>query len=327
MARPTVADLPLTTLRSSQDGPVLTVRIDAPPHDYMTAAMQRDFLDLVRAVDADDTVRVVVVTGAGPGRYITHYDIGDLLEAADAAPLLPRPAARLLLGAVRTLTAVGGERVVERSRLSGILAITRFHELVTRLLRSRAIWIAAIDGPCGGGGLEMSVCFDVRLAADTASFLLPELSIGLTTTVGAQRLVHLMGPSRALRVMLDARAISAAEAQASGLVDEVRPAADVVAEAQALAARYARRSPAAVAAQKRIINAAYDVGLRAGLRAEGVAQMTNVPTASTRALLRTWLSMQREDGASVFRTDPEPWAEGTAGAVAQTSLTPARDAV
>ncbi|EXG82398.1 enoyl-CoA hydratase/isomerase family protein [Cryptosporangium arvum] len=325
MARPIVADLPLTTLRLSQDGPVLTVRIDAPPHDYMTAAMQQDFLDLVRAVDADGTVRAVVVTGAGPGRYLAHYDIGDLLVAAEAAPLLPRPAARLLLGAVRAVTAAGGERLIDRSRLSGILAITRFHELVTRLLRSRVIWIAAIDGPCGGGGLEMSVCFDIRVAADTASFLLPELSIGLTTTVGAQRLVHLMGPARALRMMLEARAWSAAEAQDAGLVERVLPAGDVVVEAQAMAARYARRSPTAVAAQKRIINTAYDVGLRAGLTEEGVAQMTNVPTARTRASLRTWLSMQSADGASVFRTDPEPWADGTA--VAETSLTTARDAV
>jgi enoyl-CoA hydratase len=312
MATPPAVGIPTQTLRLSQDGAVLTALIDAPPHNYMTATMQQDLLRLVRAVEADDTVRAVVVTGAAPGRYITHYDIGDLLAAAEAAPLLPRPAARLLLGAVRSLTSIGGGRILERSRLSGVLAIARFHELVVRLLRSRAIWIGAIDGPCGGGGLELSVFFDVRLASETATFILPELSIGLTTTVGAQRLVHLMGPARALEMMLEARSCTAAEAHAHGLVGAVIPSADLVAEARTRAARYARRSAGALAQQKRIINSAYDVGLRAGLTAEGAAQMTGVPTDSTRALLRAWLNMQTADGDSVFLTNPEPWAHGTA---------------
>ena len=313
MVTPPAVGIPAKTLRLSQDGAVLTVLIDAPPYNYMTAAMQQDLLRLVRAVEADDTVRAVVVTGAVPGRYITHYDIGDLLAVAEAGPRLPRPVARALLGTVRALTAMGGEQIVERSRVAGVLAITRVHELVTRLLRSPAIWIGAIDGPCGGGGLEVSVFFDVRLASDTATFILPELSIGLTTTVGAQRLAHLTGPARALEMMLEARACTAAEARAAGLIADVVPSADLLAEARTRAARYARRPAGALAQQKRIINSAYDVGLRTSLTAEGVAQMTGVPTGSTRALLRTWVSMQGPDGDSVFLTDPEPWSEGTAG--------------
>ena len=312
MATVPAAEVPVRTLRLSQNGPVLTVLVDAPPHQYMTAAMQLDLLNVVRAVETDDTVRAVVVTGATAGRYITHYDIGDLHAAAEAAPLLPAPVARLLVRGVRALTSVGGDRVLSRSKLAGVLAITRFHELVTRLLRSRAVWIAAIDGPCGGGGLELSVFFDVRLASESATFILPELSIGLTTTVGAQRLAHLMGPARALEMMLEARQYTAPEAQGRGLIGDVVPADRLLDEAHARAARYARRSGRALAAQKRIINNAYDVGLRQGLTAEGVAQMTGVPTPGTRALLTRWLEMQAPDGESVFLTHPEPWADGTA---------------
>lgn len=291
---------------------MLTVLVEAPPHNYMNAEMQLDLLNVVRAVETDETVRAVVVTGATAGRYITHYDIGDLLAAAQAAPLLPAPLARMLIRTVRTLTSFGGDRLLSRSKLAGVLAITRFHELVTRLLRSRAVWIAAIDGPCGGGGLELSVFFDVRLASESATFILPELSIGLTTTVGAQRMAHLMGPARALEMMLEARQYTAAEARDRGLIGDVVPAVRLVAEAQTRAARYARRSGRALAAQKRIINNAYDIGLRPGLTAEGVAQMTGVPTPGTRALLARWLEMQAPDGESAFLTHPEPWADGTA---------------
>ncbi|MEU8820059.1 enoyl-CoA hydratase/isomerase family protein [Actinoplanes sp. NPDC048796] len=313
MPGPQAADLRLETLRLSQDGHVLTAHIDAPPFNYMTARMQHDLLSLVRAVGDDDSVRAVVVTGGVAGRYITHYDIADLLSAAERAPLLSRPLARVLLDAARAMTALGGERLVERSPLAGVLAISRFHELVTRILRSRALWIGAIDGPCGGGGLEMSLFFDVRVAAETARFLLPELSIGLTTTVGGQRLVHLVGPARALEMMLETRAYTAAEAHAYGLIGKVVPAADVITEAQHMAARYARRSPAAVAEQKRLINSAYEMSSRASLTREGLAQITGVPTEVTRTLLRTWRSRQEPGGDSVFLTDPQPWVDGTAG--------------
>ncbi|MBB2940565.1 enoyl-CoA hydratase/carnithine racemase [Actinoplanes lutulentus] len=306
------ASPPLRTLRLSRNGRVLTVGVDAPPHNFMTTTMQQDLLRVVRAVDADTSIGVVVLTGAVTGRFITHFDIADLLAAAEAAPSLPRPAARALLAAVRALSACGAERIVERSRLAGVLAISRFHQLVLGIARSRALWIAAIDGPCGGGGLEMSVFCDMRIAAETATFIVPELSVGLTTTVGAQRFTHLVGPARALEMMLEARAYSAAEAQAAGLVQRVVPQQDLLEEAARTAARYARRPSSAVAAQKRIINQAYTLGARAVLKREGIAQLTGVPTPGTRAALRRWLAMRQPDGDSVFLTSPGPWRDGTA---------------
>jgi enoyl-CoA hydratase len=232
---------------------------------------------------------------------------------AERAPLMSRPVAAALLGVARAVTGRPGERLLARSPISGILAITQFHQMVLEILRSPVIWIAAVNGPCAGGGLELSVYFDVRLAAaETATFQLPELSVGLTTTVGAQRLTHLLGPAQALELLLEARAFSADQARDLGLISRVVPAEILVKEAQALASRYAARPRRAVAAQKQIINQAYHVSARKSLIAEALAQVTGVPTPTTRAALREWVGRQRSDGASVFETDPEPWVEGTA---------------
>jgi enoyl-CoA hydratase len=308
MQRQRAVELDLETLALEQEGRVLTVRVQAPPHNYMTAAMQQDLLRLLHAVDADPGIGAVVVTGGVEGRYITHFDIADLLDAAEKAPLLPRPVARAVYRFVRAMNSP----VLQRTPLAGVQVIVRFHQLVTGLARSRALWIGAIDGPCGGGGLEMSLFFDLRLASDRAAFIVPELSIGLTTTVGGQRLVQLTGPARALEMMLEARAYTAAEAHDMGLINRVVPAGSLVAEAQRLAALYARRPAQVVARQKQIINTAGQSTLRSSLEQEGVAQLTGVPTDGTRAALRRWLSLQAPDGDSTFLTDPKPFAEGTA---------------
>ena len=184
-------DLELRTLTVEQEDRVLTVRFCDPPYNFMTARMQRDLDSLTAAVDADTSVGAVVLTGGVPKRYITHFDIAEILAAASrgrgAAP--------------------GGEQARRPSPVSPFLSVTRFNEVVLRIMRSPAVYIAAIGGPCGGAGLEMSVCFDVRLAADDESvgFILPELLIGLTTTLGGQRLAQLIGPARALEMMLEGR--------------------------------------------------------------------------------------------------------------------------
>ena len=235
-------DLDLRTLRCEQDGRVLTVRVVAPPFNYMTATMQSDIVRLVDAVGKDASVGAVVLTGGVPGRFITHYSIADILDAADSAPSLPRPLASVLVRAVKTISDVGGEParlILKQTPASSLLLLIRFQDALAAISRSPAVWIAAIDGPCGGGAVEVSSFFDLRVASPSAQFDLPELSIGLTTTYGGQRLASLIGSSRALEFMLEARAITAAEAESIGLVNHVLEG-DLVGQAQAMAARYAR---------------------------------------------------------------------------------------
>ncbi len=193
-------DLQLQTLVIEQRERVLTARVVSPPFNYMTAQMHRDFDALTRAVDDDDTVGAVVVTGGVDKRYITHFDIADILAAAERAnrPLSEHTLRRIAHGLDALTTLPGVEAALQDSPLAGMLDITRFVNVVLRIMRSPAVYIGAIGGPCGGGGLELSVAFDVRIAADddAVGFILPELLIGLTTTVGGQRLAQLIGPAR-----------------------------------------------------------------------------------------------------------------------------------
>ncbi|MDP9793664.1 enoyl-CoA hydratase/carnithine racemase [Catenuloplanes nepalensis] len=299
------------TIRTARDGRVLTVLIDEPPHNYMARPLIEALQSVVREVERDPGIGAVVVGSAVPGRYITHWDIAELSATAESAPRLPVAGARVLLGAVRALTALGAGPILRKSRLAGVHGIVRWHDLVLRIMRSPAVWIAAIDGPCGGGGLEMSVFFDQRIASARSSFVVPELTIGLTTTLGAQRLTHLVGPARALRMLLDGEPYTASEALDLGLIDKVC-AVGVMAEAQRLAGRYARRPRVQVGRQKQLINRAYQATARATLTGEGVSQIAGVPSAATRSALRRWLEMRRPDGESVFLTDMRPWADGTA---------------
>lgn len=306
------ADLVLETLVLEQDGRVLTAEICDPPHNYMTGRMQRDLDALTAAVDDDPGVGAVVLTGGVSGRYITHFDISHLLAAAEGGRYVaPGTVLRLLDG----IDLVPGARhVAERTPIGGLVDVARFNDVVLRIMRSPAVYIAAIGGPCGGGGLELSVCFDVRLAADDhlTGFMLPELLIGLTTTVGGQRLAQLIGPGRALEFMLEGRRYSPREAEAMGLVNRVVPAGKLRAEASAMAARYARRNRGTVAAQKRIFNE--NLGLRPAesLRHEGALSASAMSADAAATALRKWVDMQAPDGDSVFLTEPGPWTTGEA---------------
>lgn len=308
------ADLTLDTLRVEQTGRVLIARIDAPPFNFMTAAMQRDLDALTRAVDADASIGAVVLTGAPEDRYIPHFNIADILAAAEGATPLSEGAMRAALrvaGAAGRMP--GGQGAIEASPLSGLLNITRFSEVVLRIMRSPAVWIAAINGPCGGGGLELSVCFDVRLIAEEAGVILPELLIGLTTPVGGQRLVALIGPGKALEMLLEGRVFTAAEARDMGLVGHVTPRAELLERALELAHRYAARNRTVVANQKRIFHEHATLSPADALRAEGAVNATNAVTGVAPRALRAWVQMQQDgDGDSVFFSDLEPWRLGEA---------------
>jgi enoyl-CoA hydratase len=308
-------DLVLDTLTVEQEDRVLTARFCDPPHNFMTARMQKDLDTLTAVVDDDSTVGAVVLTGGVPNRYITHFDIAEILAAASrVGRLLSGQALLKLLQSIDVVGAVpGGEQALERTPISQFLSVPRFNQVVLRVMRSPAVYIAAIGGPCGGGGLEMSVCFDVRLAADddAVGFILPELLIGLTTTVGGQRLAQLIGPARALEMMLEGRMYSAREAHQMGLVNRLVPPDDLVGEAQELGARYARRNRDTIAAQKKVFNENLVLAPAESLLRESAANVSNILSGPAPLALQKWLDMQRAgNGDSVFLTDLEPWIQG-----------------
>jgi enoyl-CoA hydratase len=129
--------------------------------------------------------------------------------------------------------------------------------------------IAAVAGFALGGGCEVAMMCDLILAADTAKFGQPEIRLGILPGAGgSQRLTRAIGKSKAMEMVLTGRMMDAAEAERTGLVAHVVPAAALLEEAVALAQKIGELSAPAVAMAKEAVNAAFELPLREGLRLE-----------------------------------------------------------
>jgi len=201
----------------------------------------------------------------------------DLLEELDAA--LTTLAASSA-GDVRAVVVSGsgerafsaGSHVGEFEEQGGPAGRAR-HELESGVARRLAELpvptIAAIEGNALGGGLELALCCDLRIASERARLGLPEVRLAVTPGAGGtQRLPRVVGPARAKELILTGRVLTAAEAERIGLVHEVVPAGEAVARATAIGEEIAARGPLAVREAKRLIDLAADVDLDAGLAAE-----------------------------------------------------------
>jgi enoyl-CoA hydratase/carnithine racemase len=156
--------------------------------------------------------------------------------------------------------------------------------------------IAALEGSALGGGLELALCCDLRVAGERAQLGLPEVRLAVTpSTGGTQRLPRIIGPARAKELLLTGRILTAAEAERIGLVNEVVPAGEAVARARAIGEEIAQRGPLAVREVKALVEAALDRDLAAGHAAE------------VDASVRIFASDDMLEGARAFfdKRDPE----------------------
>jgi enoyl-CoA hydratase len=182
----------------------------------------RELDDVVGALSRDETVRCLTITGAGDRAFVAGADIR-------ALHALDRDAALELMAY--------GQAVFDR------------------LAASPKPTIAAINGFTLGGGLELAMACDIRVAADTARFGQPEITLGsIPGWGGTQRLPRLVGVGRARELILTGRIIDAAEAERIGLVSKVVEAGTLAAETQTLAARLASLPPIAIALAKETLD-------------------------------------------------------------------------
>ena len=135
-----------------------------------------------------------------------------------------------------------------------------------KVTATRKPWIAAVAGYALGGGCEVAMMADFIIAADSAKFGQPEIKLGVTPGMGgSQRLTHAIGKAKAMEMCLTGRMMGAEEAERSGLVARVVPAAELLDEALKTAETIASMSPLAAMANKEMVNAAFENGLAQGI--------------------------------------------------------------
>src|SRR3954470_568453 len=215
-------------LETERRGRVLVVRVDNPPHNFMTAEMVRQLQEVVRSLRGDRSVGAVVITGKPEDLYITHYDVGEILRSVERAGIATPPWLTSIVlrvaGAVRRVP--GLRDLAARTPLAAVFELYRIHDLFLAMNRSDKVFIAAINGPATGGGCETSIACDIRIMADSDIAIgLPEMTVDFNPGAGGtQRLPRLVGTGRAMAMMLEGRTLSPREALDYGLVQAVVPA-------------------------------------------------------------------------------------------------------
>ncbi|MDJ0868612.1 MAG: enoyl-CoA hydratase/isomerase family protein [Myxococcota bacterium] len=256
-------------LELTRDGHVATCSISNPPTHTLTAQGVLELGQLLDEVEADTSVRVLVLTGGGEDVFIAHYEVGELADAAER----------------------GSGNVAGATPDSSESRLHPFHELCLRLEASRLVTIAALNGSAAGGGCELSLACDFRLMA-RGQFLygLPETSVGIIPGAGGtQRFARLLGTARALDLILHAQLLSPDDAHAIGLLHRVFEADQFRGEVAAFAADLAGRAPLALAAAKDAIHRGSRVALDRGLAIEQECFERTMRSKDAAGAMRAWL--------------------------------------
>jgi enoyl-CoA hydratase/carnithine racemase len=214
---------------------VAVIRLDRPPMNALNSVVQAEIAAAATQVSDDPQVRAVVIYG-GEKVFAAGADIKEMADASYA-------------------------QMAADSR--------RLQDSFTAVARIGKPVIAAVTGYALGGGLELALCADFRVAGEGARVGQPEILLGLIPGAGGtQRLPRLVGPARAKDIVYTGRFVGAAEALAIGLVDKVVPDAEVYAAALKFAQRFAAGPAVALRAAKQAIDEGLEVDLHTGLEIE-----------------------------------------------------------
>ena len=253
----------MDTILLERDGPLATVTLNRPSVlNALNGQMLDELGETFAQLDADESLRAVIVTGAGAKAFAAGADIGEL----NALP-----------------GAHAGEAQARKGQ-----ALTRAIE------HFRVPVIAAVNGFALGGGCELAMACDLRIAAENARFGQPEVNLGLLPGYGGtQRTVRLLGEGAAMYLCLTGEMIDAAEALRIGLVQKVVPLEGLLAEAQRIAGLIAAKAPLAVSATKRAIVDGARLPLEDGLALEALLFGQAVTTADFAEGSRAFLDKRK----------------------------------
>ncbi|MEV8634058.1 enoyl-CoA hydratase-related protein [Streptosporangium sp. NPDC051023] len=214
---------------------VATIRLDRPKMNALNRQVQQEIADCARQVDADPDVYAVVLYG---GERV-------FAAGADVKEMADMPYAEMAVHS------------------------TTLQDCFTAVAEIGKPVVAAVTGYALGGGCELALCADIRIAGESAKLGQPEILLGLIPGAGGtQRLPRLIGPSKAKDLIFTGRQVPADEALRIGLVDAVVPDADVHTEALAYAARFAAGPALALRAAKLAVDRGLEADLDTGLEIE-----------------------------------------------------------
>ena len=238
------------------DQALATIRLDRPPMNALNGRVQEEIAAAAARLAADESVRAVVIYG-GEKVFAAGADINEMAEASY------------------------GRMLADTGRLqAAFTAVAQIPKPV----------VAAITGYALGGGLELALCADFRVAGESARVGQPEILLGIIPGGGGtQRLPRLIGPARAKDMVFTGRFVGAEEALALGLVDQVVPDAEVYQAARVLVARYARGPALALRAAKQAIDDGLGVDLATGLEIERLSFAGLFATEDQRTGMRSFL--------------------------------------
>ena len=230
----------MSSVTVSTDGGICTVRINRPDKlNAMNVEVATGLIDAFTDIAGRDDVKVVLLTGEGEKAFSAGADID-------------------------YMSRITADESVEYARLG---------QRVTATIESLPQpTIAVVNGFALGGGCEVAMSCDIRLASDTARLGQPEVTIGIPPGWGGtQRLMRIVGIAKAKELVYSGRTVKADEAERIGLVNSVHPAADLMAEAAKLAAKIAANSEMGVRMSKMAINSGRNADLETGLSIELLA--------------------------------------------------------
>lgn len=225
-----------TILVEKRDDAVTLVTINRPQAlNALSSLVLKDLIAAFADYDADPGQRCLVLTGSGEKAFAAGADIKEMVEK-DAADFFLEDF---------------------------------FAEWTSRVAATRKPWIAAVNGFALGGGCELAMMADFIIASDTAKFGQPEIKLGVAPGMGgSQRLTRAVGKAKAMEMCLTGRMMDAVEAERSGLVTRIVPAADLVADALKTAATIAGMGMMATMVNKEMVDLAFEGTLAQGLTAE-----------------------------------------------------------
>ena len=217
-------------------------------------------------VEVEDKIALVRLNRPEAMNALNGQLLGELADALDALDADDKVRCIVLTGSEKAFAAGADIKEMAQKTFVDVSTQDLFGADIDRIARIRKPLIAAVSGHALGGGCELAMMCDFIIAAENAKFGQPEINLGVVAGIGGtQRLTRFVGKSKAMDMNLTGRFMDAAEAERSGLVSRVVPTDKLMDEARAAAGKIADKSLIAARVAKEAVNRAYETTLREGL--------------------------------------------------------------